>query len=775
MAKKQHDTALGPARRGRNLVPAALPESRAPFSRPVRPVMPPSEEESLELRRLILVLLKRKWEVLLVAALLVIPVAAATALAERLYRSTALIQIDPEPVQVLPYREIDTPSIIQNYDMFMKSQEQILRGPTLVQRIENNLRERSDAPKLKAEIPRLSKRLSIQRLETTQMFRLMYVAGEPETAAAVANVFAEEYIKLQFETRQTTRKRARELLERELEALEQRVQVSEKDLVAYAQRHSITTADAGQNLVQQKLRQLSTQLSDGEAEVFVAQSRLDSLKKASVAEFPERLVSPVISTLVSTLASLEHELTALRASFGENWPAVRQKRSEMALVRDQLEREKASALTQARDQAQLDLGAADSKRRMIRSSMTEQQGLADRLQNATIQYNIIRREVETSQRIYDGLLERLKQTSVTTGMEFGGFKVVEPARPSDEVDSPKVLWNLSLASVLGLALGICIAFARDFWNTATATVEDVEQLTDMPVLGTLPLVRLDSAITTRRLARGIALLPRPLRGLLEAPQQRSRPEADGPAASAADEAQSPEVVTATGADTSTARLPRRFSADRIAEEGVRNVCASILLSRSGQPPKVLLVTSAAAGEGKTTLATELGYAFAESGARTLLVECDLRRPSFPSIFGVPRSGGLSLYLSGHVNPTPAIHGTANANLFIVGSGPVAPNPPALLGSEKMASFLREMMSSFQFVILDTPPVLPMADARVLARMVEGVVFVVRAGQVPKPMLRRAFTLLEATGANVLGAVLNCADARGAGDSYYRYYHQYYEH
>jgi Mrp family chromosome partitioning ATPase len=106
---------------------------------------------------------------------------------------------------------------------------------------------------------------------------------------------------------------------------------------------------------------------------------------------------------------------------------------------------------------------------------------------------------------------------------------------------------------------------------------------------------------------------------------------------------------------------------------------------------------------------------------------------------------------------------------------VAPNPPALLGSEKMASFLREMMSSFQFVILDTPPVLPMADARVLARMVEGVVFVVRAGQVPKPMLRRAFTLLEATGANVLGAVLNCADARGAGDSYYRYYHQYYEH
>ena len=142
--------------------------------------------------------------------------------AERLYRSTALVQIDPEPVQVLPYREIDLPSIAQNYDIFMKSQEQILRGPTLVLRIGENLRQRSDAPKLQAEVPRLWKRLSIQRLETTQMFRLMYVAGEPETAAAVANAFAEEYIKLQFETRQETRKKARELLERELEALEQR-------------------------------------------------------------------------------------------------------------------------------------------------------------------------------------------------------------------------------------------------------------------------------------------------------------------------------------------------------------------------------------------------------------------------------------------------------------------------------------------------------------------------------------------------------------------------
>ena len=777
----RNDKTLQPAYGDRGALRPRRPDNASAPAQPAGPVPPPPhDEESLELRRLILALLGRKWEVLVVAALVVIPVAIATAFAERLYRSTALIQIDPEPVQVLPYREFDLPRIAQNYDMLMKSQEQILRGPTLTLRIAERLRTRSDAPDLQAEVPRLWKRLSIQRLETTQMFRLMYVAGNPKTAAAVANVFAEEYIKLQFEVRQETRRKARDLLRRELDGLEQKVQLLEKDLVAYAQQNRIGSPETGQNLVEQKLKLLGTQLADAEAEVFVARSRAATLEKASVAEFPERLMSQVISDMTTTVAGLEHELTALRANFGENWPAVKQKRSEIAVVRDQLELAKASALAQAREQAQMDLAAAEGKRQMLASSMAEQQDLANKLQNATIQYNIIRREVETSQKMYEGLLERLKQTSVTTGMEFGGFRVVEPARPSTEVDSPKVLWNLALACILGLALGICVALGRDFWDTSIGTVEEVEQLTMLPVLGSVPLVAAPSNghnghRLIGRLSSARAVLLREIRPALPPALERRLLKAGHILpATGADQADLPATPPASAEKPGPRPSRRRLASDRLAQEAIRNICASILLSRSVSPPRILMVTSAVPGEGKTTIASELGHALAESGASTLLVECDMRRPGLREVFSVGTEGGLSLFLSGHVNRSPAIHPTKNVNLFVVGAGPTAPNPPALLGSIKMASFLREMLSSFRFVILDTPPLLPMADARLLAPMTEGVVLVVRAGAVPKAVLRRALALLAPTGATILGAVLNGVDTRGPESPYYQYYQRYYE-
>ena len=210
----------------------------------------------------------------------------------------------------------------------------------------------------------------------------------------------------------------------------------------------------------------------------------------------------------------------------------------------------------------------------------------------------------------------------------------------------------------------------------------------------------------------------------------------------------------------------------MATEDMRTICASILLSRSGSPPRTLLVTSAAPGEGKSTLASALARTLADTGASTLLVDCDVRRGTQGALFGIGADGGLSLYLAGHLASAPAIHATEHGNLFIVTAGPVSPNPPALLGSDRMQSFLGDMLSSFQFVILDAPPVMPLADTRVLARMAEGIILVVRAGRVPKSMVRRAYSLLEAAGGTVLGAVLNGADVHGP-DSHYRYYGHYY--
>jgi succinoglycan biosynthesis transport protein ExoP len=717
----------------------------------------PVVDEMLEVWRLLWELWKRKGEIALITCLVVIPVAAANFMMVPLYRSSAMVQIDPEPVQVLPYREIDLPSLTPNYEMFMKSQEQILRGPRLVERIAERLQSGSSA-RLKSEVSRLSGGLSIQRIQNTQLFRLSYVAADPDVAAKVANTFAEEYIKLHFETRQETREKARELLKHELDTLEERVQISEKELVEYQQKHDITGKEPGQGVVPQKLTILGSQLADAEREVFVAKSQLESLQQASASNFPQKLVTPAISGLTTKLLDLEHDLTALRATFGEKWPAVVQKRDEIALVRDQLQQEHAAALAQAREQAALDYSAAENKRKMIASSMDEQERMVHQIETASIQYNILRREVDTNQKMYEALLERLNQTSVTAGMAFGGFHVIEQAVPDDRVYSPRTMWNLSLASVLGLSLGICFVLARHYWDNSVSTVEEVERVTALPVLGSVPQVVALSAPTL--LARGRAKLPR----------RMSRPTAT--------------VVTRSGhlpvghvvpaASDHPGPNGHRLGSNPATAEGVRNICASVLLSQSGRPPRLLMVTSSVPGEGKTTLASELGYAFAESGKNTLLIECDLRRPRFGTMFGIGVEGGLSMFLSGLTGSAPTIHPTSNACLFVVGAGPTAPNPPTLLGSDKMGTFLREMMNSFHFVILDTPPVLPMADSRLLARMADGVVLVVRAGLVPKALVRRVCGLLETTGANVLGAVLNAADPHDPEGPYSRYYQDYYQ-
>lgn len=697
-------------------------------------------EDPLLARRLIERLLKRKFQILAIVLAVLIPAAIYCYLATPLYRSSVLIQIDPDPVQVLPYRDVtDASTAAPYYEVYMKTQEQMLKGPALSARIAGRLESESKSQAMLAEIPRIRTRFEIRRIENSQLFEISYLAPVPEVAADMVNIFAEEHIKELFRARQETREKARKLLEGELRELEQRLQTSEKDLVQYARDHNMIAAEPGQgDLVEEKLSILARQLTDSEAALIVARSKADSMKRASLANFPEKLLTPHLLSLSTKVLQLEHELTALRTTYGENWPSVVQKRNEMTLARDQLTREKAAALAQANEQVQADLQIAEAQRRMIANSVNAQQQLVDRYRSASIQHSILRREVETNQKLYDGLLERLKQTSVTAGLEFGNIHVVEPGRPDTRADSPRVPWILGLASLLGLALGVCFALFKDFWDDSISTMEEAEQIATIPALGSVPTIK---GISSRLQIGSGAGGNNGSKATL-----RLRPAGPAPAGS-------------------EMRLPPEAS------ESIRTLCASILLSKSDKPPRTILFTSAAPFEGKTTLVNCLGKAFAESGNRTLLIESDMRKPALARALGIGTEGGLSLYLSGHISPLPTVHETHSPNLFAVAAGPQAPNPPALLNSEKLDRLLDEMALSYQFVLLDGPPLLAVADSRVLCSRVDGVVLVVRAGHTPKHLVRRAWTLLENSGANILGMVLNQAQRSRFESSYSRYYSQ----
>jgi capsular exopolysaccharide synthesis family protein len=708
----------------------------------------PEWDDGFELRRLVRALLRRKAQIAIVTLLVLGPVAAWTFLTEPLYRASTLVSVDPDPVQVLPYREIDRPSLSSTYELFMKSQDELLKSPVLVARVAERLKTEPDAAALAPELERLGARLSVARIENTQIIRLGYLSPSPEVAARVANMYAEEYLRRQFESGEQIREKARQLLQRELELLEARVQKSERELVAYAQAHRLSPNRTTDSAVQQKQALIEKQTAEAEAAVFAARSRLEGIQNATADDFPQALVTPVISTLVTRLLQLEHDLTALRATFGENWPAVVQKRNEVALVRDQLVREKTAALAQAREQATLDYRSAENTRRLLAGSLATQQQLVNETDDASVEFNILRREVDTNQKLYAGILERLEQASVTSGADFGAIRVVEPASPPGMQDSPKVAWNLALGTLLGLAFGVCLALARDYWDRSLTTVEEVEEVTRLPVLGSVPAV-VTPANNRIQGRRWRAALPG---------GRRDR----GP------------TSTTLSLRTGSAEAPasdesRLLSTDAAAAEAVRNICASILLSRPGQPPRVLLVTSTLPGEGKSTIAAELALMLAERGLRTLLVECDLRRPNLARRYNISPKGGLTLWLAG-IEATPPTQHALSPGLSIVSAGPPTPNPVVLLGSERMREYIAHVRQSFEFVILDAPPVMGLADARVLAPMAEGVIVVVRAGTAQKPSIERACDLLDSAGAQVIGVVLNGAEIDEASSYYYRHYY-----
>jgi capsular exopolysaccharide synthesis family protein len=205
------------------------------------------------------------------------------------------------------------------------------------------------------------------------------------------------------------------------------------------------------------------------------------------------------------------------------------------------------------------------------------------------------------------------------------------------------------------------------------------------------------------------------------------------------------------------------------EESMRGICASILLSRSDSRPRIIAVTSATPAEGKTTVAAQLGNAFAEAGLKTLLVEGDLRKPDLCRLFNVDGGEGLSLYLAGLVSPSVRIKETSIPNLSIAPGGPVPPNPAALLHSERLAVFLQATAKEYQIIIIDTPPLLSVADARIIGTKADGVVLVVRAGRTARNLVRRARVLLQGADVQVLGMVLNAWRPDRTERSHYRYY------
>jgi len=568
--------------------------------------------------------------------------------------------------------------------------------------------------------------LQISSIPRTRLLEIRFSSSDPVLAAKVVNTVIDTYIEQNYKTHLEATTRTSDWLTQQLSELQMKVQTSQEKLVQYQKEHGILGIDEKENIVTSKLDELNRELTTAEGD----RMQKESVYRLASSGDPDLLSnlepsSPLIK-LRNQESDLHRQIAQANVKFQPTYPQVQELNNELAAVQADIKVEVERLAAKYRK----DYLAALEREKLLRASLENQKGQENQLNESAIEYSLLKRDVDSNRQLYEGLLQKLKEAGVMTGLRSSNVRIVDPASPPTVPSSPNIPRNLLMSLLVGLAGGVSLAFILESRDNTVHSLEQAQMITSLPSLAFIPLA--SSAGKS------------PLRG---------KRLGDGTAASAA------------------ASRPKSQIA-----EAYRALRTSILLSRTGQSAKVLMVTSALPQEGKTTTSVNLATVLAQHDARVLLIEGDMRRVGISKVFGLQPDIGLSTILGREtpveaaIQPVPGI-----PNLSLLPAGPIPPNPSVMLGSTRMRDLLLSLGPKFDYMIIDTPPVLSVTDAVLLSKVVDSTLLVIRAGVTGKIALRRVYEVLAHVDARVMGVILNAANSTEPDHYYYGgRYHDYYD-
>ena len=744
--------------------PAAIAKRRTPAVPSFEADEADKVPDLLEYGRVI----KKRRATILTIAFVVFTIGLFATLKEKpVYRARVLVEIQKENPDIPTLQELFQVESIS--DTYLETQYRILKSENLARRVIADLKldrltefyqpafwrtrpkqQASLSPAVDAGgnvspesvidnevLKKFQDRLDVEPLKRSRLVEVSFESNDRNLAAQVVNTLAATYIQQNLEARWQASQKASEWLSQQLLGMKSKLEKSEDDLQQYARDNGLlfleTDKGTSENIVTQRLRQLQEELTKSQADRYEKESLYLLVQQGDFASLPGVFNNKLMQDLTEKLAELERERSRLTSIFNPDYPQVKEIQSQIDESQTTLsgERERAAkAITN-------DYRAAVGRENMLQQAFKDQQREADLIAEKSVQYNILKREADTNKQLYVGLLEKLKETGVSTSMKATNIRVIDPAYPPKKPDSPRIPLNLSLALLLGLSLGIGAAFLQEHLDNSFKTAGEIERFLQLPALASVPAIE----SSTNGNGHGLYARARHL---------------------ANDKHRSTSIVPSWN------RIEGNGQNTPLAE-AFHELRTSVLLSTAKHPPRTLLVTSAKGGEGKTTVAANLAVSLAQLGEKVLLIDADLRRPSLHKFFGVANTSGLVNFLTGSPDWRSLLSQAAPIGLFVMPSGPVPPNPADLLSSEYMPLLIREATKEYKFVVLDSPPLLNLADSRVLATLVDGVILVVGGGITPRELVHRAYASAVDAGSHVLGATINFADAKS---DYYSYgYHQ----
>ena len=580
--------------------------------------------------------------------------------------------------------------------------------------------------------------------EETRIVEILCDSTDPKVAAAFANTLADEYIRENLESRWNMAQRTSEWLARQLEDMRIKLERSEDALQTYA-RNAGLMMTADRNVSEEKLRQIQEELSRAQADRIAKQSRYETARTSPPEALPDVVNDASLRAYQSRIADLQRELAELSTTFTPAHSRVKRVQAQIAAVEAAFNKERDAVLNRIRN----DYEEAVRREKLLLADYERQAARVREEAEKAIQYNILKREVETNRQLYEAMLQRVKEASVASAIRASNVRVVDPAKPPAAPYKPDLPRSGGLGLVVGLIGGIGFVILRHRYDRAIRNPDDASFYLGLSELGVIP-----SADAGRK---RLYYLRKSRRRALPEPESGPAENSDGDRL---------ELIT----------LKHRSSA---LAESFRATLTSILFStHNGGRPKVLVLTSPAAGEGKTTVASNLAAALAEAGQKVVLVDGDMRKPHLHEIFAVPNSFGLSDFLRDrNADPAAALPGlvreTGVSGLFLLTAGPSTAAATNLLYSPQLPALIQRLRENFDMVLIDSPPVLQIPDARVLGRVADAVVLVLRAGKTTRDAAQAVRQRLAEDGIPVLGVILNDWNPQTSGPGYYSYYRRYY--
>lgn len=579
--------------------------------------------------------------------------------------------------------------------------------------------------------------LGVAPVRKTSLIKISFTGANPVLAAKLANIHAEAYQRYGMDLRAQANKEATIFLEQKLVELKGRVEKSEAALNTYRREKGIISLDDKGNLTVDRLADLNDKLTNAEARRIALESEVNAIQKRNYDAIPRVRNSSTISTLKDQLSGLEGEYANLAAEFKPGYPPLDALKKQIDQTRRRLRRE-----------VQAEISAIDSEYRaakgneeQLRARMEQQKEDTLDLKDAGVEYAYLAREVDTNRQLYDSVLQRMKEIGVAGQVRQSNVSIIDRASVPGGPFYPNPPRSLQMGLLMGLLAGVGLAFFLDHLDTSLKTPDEVERYVGLPTLSVVP---------------DFLKIKKHTNGYLPYLKE------------------STTLPTWGGANGHSQEMVLSHHPHSVIAESYRTLRTAILLSRSGTAPHKILFTSASRGDGKTATSVNTSIIFAQMGYKVVVIDADMRRSRSHNVLQMANGPGLSEVLTGQQLGQEVIVPTETDNLYFLSSGAEPPNPAELVGSRKMNQLLEELAEEYDFVLIDSPPVMPVSDAILLSTMVDGVVVVVDSQQTPKKIVREVRSRLDNVNAPLLGVVLNKVNwAHGNYSHHYKHYYSYY--